>query len=87
MGIDWMQTQEEIANAIPPVYTEWIGRQLLQVLGSRRQAVRIQMCECGCGQIARSPVRAGRPGRFATDACRVRVNRAKRAHVTKFVTE
>jgi len=31
MGIDWM-TKEELAQAIPPVYTEWIGRQLLQVV-------------------------------------------------------
>lgn len=28
MGIDWM-TQGELAQAIPPDYTEWIGRQLL----------------------------------------------------------
>lgn len=87
LGINWMKTQEEIANAIPPVYGEWIGRQLLQALGMRRQAIRIQMCECGCGKMARTPARGGRPGRFATDACRVRVNRAKRADVTKFVTD
>ncbi len=29
LGIDWMTTQKEIGNAIPPAYTEWIGRQLL----------------------------------------------------------
>jgi DNA (cytosine-5)-methyltransferase 1 len=28
MGIDWMR-REELAEAIPPAYTEWIGRQLL----------------------------------------------------------
>jgi len=33
MGIDWM-TWEEIREAIPPAYTEFIGRQLLQVLRS-----------------------------------------------------
>jgi DNA (cytosine-5)-methyltransferase 1 len=29
MGIDWPMTREEVANAIPPAYTEYIGRQLL----------------------------------------------------------
>jgi DNA (cytosine-5)-methyltransferase 1 len=28
MGIDWMEL-EELSEAIPPAYTEWIGRQLL----------------------------------------------------------
>lgn len=31
MGIDWM-TGRELSQAIPPAYTEWIGRQLLRVL-------------------------------------------------------
>ncbi len=31
MGIDWM-TRDELAQAIPPAYTEWIGRQLLNAL-------------------------------------------------------
>jgi len=31
MGIDWM-TGAELAQAIPPAYTEWIGKQLLKVL-------------------------------------------------------
>jgi DNA (cytosine-5)-methyltransferase 1 len=33
MGIDWM-TGEELNQAIPPAYTEWIGAQLLAELGS-----------------------------------------------------
>lgn len=30
MGIDWMVSVREIAQAIPPAYTEWIGRQLMR---------------------------------------------------------
>jgi hypothetical protein len=32
MGIDWMKTRKELAQAIPPAYTEFIGRQLLNAL-------------------------------------------------------
>lgn len=32
MGIDWM-TQHELADAIPPAYTLWLGKQLLEVIG------------------------------------------------------
>lgn len=31
MGIDWM-TREELSEAIPPAYTEWIGRQLIRAV-------------------------------------------------------
>lgn len=31
MGVDWMK-QEELTQAIPPVYTEWIGKQMLLVI-------------------------------------------------------
>lgn len=31
MGIDWM-TRRELAQAIPPAYTEWVGRQLIMQL-------------------------------------------------------
>ena len=36
MGIDWM-TWSELKEAIPPVYTEFIGRQLIQILNANRQ--------------------------------------------------
>jgi len=32
MGLDWYMTQGEIAEAIPPAYTEYIGKYLMQVL-------------------------------------------------------
>lgn len=32
MGIDWSMTQVELSQAIPPSYTHWIGRQLLDAL-------------------------------------------------------
>jgi DNA (cytosine-5)-methyltransferase 1 len=31
MGIDWMK-RDELSQAIPPAYTEWIGKQLMKVL-------------------------------------------------------
>ena len=37
MGIDWMNDQE-LNEAIPPAYTEWIGRQLRRVVKERAAA-------------------------------------------------
>lgn len=34
LDIDWMN-REELAQAIPPAYTEWIGSQLMKQFGSR----------------------------------------------------
>ena len=31
MGIDWEMTRSEVAQAIPPAYTEYIGKQLIRV--------------------------------------------------------
>jgi DNA (cytosine-5)-methyltransferase 1 len=31
MGIDWMRTRAELANALPPAYTHFLGRQLLRL--------------------------------------------------------
>jgi DNA (cytosine-5)-methyltransferase 1 len=33
MGMPWAATQEEVGLAIPPAYTEYIGAQLMRVLG------------------------------------------------------
>lgn len=32
MGIDWMASRDELSEAIPPAYTEFIGRQILEVV-------------------------------------------------------
>lgn len=34
MGIDWM-TRDELCEAIPPAYTEWIGRQLVEAVAGQ----------------------------------------------------
>jgi DNA (cytosine-5)-methyltransferase 1 len=36
MGIDWM-TGEELSQAIPPAYTEYIGKQLIEAIKARRR--------------------------------------------------
>jgi len=36
VGIDWRMTREELAQAIPPAYTRYLGAQLLNFLANRR---------------------------------------------------
>lgn len=38
MGIDWMSTPE-LAEAIPPAYSEFIGRQAIQLIGTRELCI------------------------------------------------
>jgi DNA (cytosine-5)-methyltransferase 1 len=37
MGIDWMKRRSELAQAIPPAFTKFIGRQLLRQLAEARR--------------------------------------------------
>lgn len=38
MGIDWMRL-DELSEAIPPAYTEWIGERLMATLTVEQEAV------------------------------------------------
>lgn len=39
MGIDWM-TMKDLSQAIPPAYSEWVGRQALEMIyGKRHQGI------------------------------------------------
>jgi hypothetical protein len=38
MGIDWITDRRTLAEAIPPAYTEWIGRQLLEAINADSEA-------------------------------------------------
>lgn len=38
LGIDWTRSRAQLAQAIPPAYTRWIGEQLAAELGKRRAA-------------------------------------------------
>lgn len=43
MGIDWPMTGKELANAIPPDYTEYIGREIIHQIQQRHEHYN---CEC-----------------------------------------
>ena len=36
MGVDWAGNRKELVNAIPPAYTEYIGRHLMEALTQKR---------------------------------------------------
>lgn len=38
MGTPWMKTKHEVNEAIPPAYTQWVGRQLMEHVEMRRAA-------------------------------------------------
>lgn len=47
MGVDWM-TRLEARQAIPPAYTEWIGKQLMARIAGRKPATELSVTEAGC---------------------------------------
>lgn len=50
MGIDWM-SRPELANAVPPAYSEFIARQALEYLGMpRRYLSNIEMVDLAAPQ-------------------------------------
>ena len=38
-GIDWMKTKTELNESIPPAYTEYLGRQMLDYLAQQSESV------------------------------------------------
>lgn len=83
MGVPWMPWPE-LAQSIPPAYTEFLGRQLAQILGlgdesSRRISSLAPRCECG--QRLSSPA-TGRWPLHCSHACRQAAYRRRRASVT-----
>lgn len=85
MGAPWMPWPE-LAQSIPPAYTEFLGHQLAQVLGlpsrdesGRRISSLAPRCECG--QRLSSPA-TGRWPLHCSHACRQAAYRRRRASVT-----
>lgn len=63
MGIDWM-TRDELAQAIPPAYTEWIGRQLIKTC---EQCFDHYIVGTGCSEDDFSRIRLTE--RFCCESC------------------
>lgn len=38
MGINWMRTRDELCQAIPPAYSEWLGRQAVEFIARIKAA-------------------------------------------------
>lgn len=85
MGIDWTSDRKNLAEAIPPAYTRYIGATLLTSLqparcneSPRNESPRNETpCPAqGCGATVRQPA-TGRPRRFCSTTCRVRAHRAE----------
>ncbi|MFD3427816.1 DNA cytosine methyltransferase [Nocardia fluminea] len=79
MGIDWTSDRIELAEAIPPAYTEFLGRQLIAELCSVEACNETRCQAAGCVAPIVQPA-TGRPRRFCSGSCRVRHHRASREH-------
>ena len=76
------------ANAV--FSSEKLGVERLRealVVEGQGVSVQIPECECGCGQKLPSPRRSGPSRRYATEYCRVRARRARKAHGITLVEE
>ncbi|WP_228535699.1 DNA methylase [Nocardia sp. BSTN01] len=76
MGIDWTTDRAELAEAIPPAYTEHLGHRLHAALRDRQACNETRCHAPGCRTSIAQPT-TGRPRRFCSGACRVRAHRAR----------
>ncbi len=58
-AIDWPMTYSEMANAVPPAYSEYIGRQVMEVLSAAYPKPIRSACRDAPANIRSSSVRAG----------------------------